>query len=515
MSNRLSIAEAREAHQTLLQVERYRTAGDLDQARTLCERLIQHYPDYPAALATLGLILTRQGEYAAALPHLFRAAIFNPRDWNVLSNLGEVYLQLDAVESAVRVLDQALQLAPERYVTLYRLGRALVLQHRYESAAVYLERACAKGANYTAARVALAGCYRHVGREQEAAALLREILNSEASPDDKAYVCIEASMLSDQTGLDFDVAEAIESLDEPPHGYDDATRFNLAFARASLFDRRGQYRQAWDRLLDVNAAEAAQYEEQRQTFRNNADALMKRSLDWPSPVRAGTEVGDALAETTPVSLCILGPSRSGKTTLENMIGELPGVLRLGERPLVKGTAQQLSMRAGLLTTEFLGSLPGALDDAIARTYTAKLLDNAGREAKVVTLTHPGMIYDAGRIVECISNAKFVFIKRDADDTAFRIFGRYYSKNTNVFAYDLDDIYEYVAGYHALIDHWHERLGDKAMLVSYEEMAADPAATLDRVARFCGLQVPDDLVLRIADDSGCSRPYSEWMRAARA
>jgi len=58
--------------------EIHRKAGELDQARALFERAVEHYPDFEDAQIGLGRVLIAQGRPAEAVPHLQKAIAASP-----------------------------------------------------------------------------------------------------------------------------------------------------------------------------------------------------------------------------------------------------------------------------------------------------------------------------------------------------------------------------------------------------------------------------------------------------
>ncbi len=60
--------------------EIHRKAGELDKARELFERAVEHYPDFEDAQIGLGRVLIAQGKPAEALPHLQKAVASSPSD---------------------------------------------------------------------------------------------------------------------------------------------------------------------------------------------------------------------------------------------------------------------------------------------------------------------------------------------------------------------------------------------------------------------------------------------------
>lgn len=507
--SQVPISEVQEAHQTLLQAQRCLSSDDPAQAQELCEQLIECYPDYVAALCMLGTIHIQRDDYAAALPHLARAAMLNPKDGVILINLGKIYLQLGAEERAITILEQSIKLAPEKFSTLNMLGWALTLQGHYGNAANYFERACVIETDGSA-HIWLSKCYIHLGRHEDAAAALKKGLDKPLSRDAKAFAYMVASTLPTNNKLDLDVLAAVDSLGSAQPEDDKYTMAGLSFVRASCLERLGQHKEAWDVLVEANAPLAKRYEASAQHYTEQMEVMVSKCRHWHPRVTDENKEND----NTPLSLFILGTSRSGKTTMERFIGTLPGIEMLQEFNHVRSTARYVSQCTGLLTINNLCNLPKELDPIIAETYKARLLKSAG-DADIVTVTASGAITDVGRLLDCGIKSKFIFIKRDDNDVAFRIFGQLYMQNTNVYAYDLKDIYSHISNYKILIDNWLEKLGNQAILVNYEDMVSNPAKTLKRVAKFCGLKPPLKLDQKSGDDRHCSKPYKKWLHATKA
>jgi tetratricopeptide (TPR) repeat protein len=504
-----SITEVHRAHQDLMEAERARVAGNLDQAQRHCEALLERHPDYFAAHSTLGSIFMQGGNYASALPHFIKAAMLNAKDWETLTGLGKVQMELDANELAIRTLNQSLKLAPDETKTLYLLGLALIAQQDHDLAVDHLERAQELDSQNALIPIRLCECCLFQQQYSDAVAALKRALELSPSRMNNAYIYRLASNLPKEVEFDLDLLAAIDALGEPQPGDDDVTFAYMEFARASCLDRLGRHKETWDCLVAANAPLAKRYEELAQAHAEQVDEFVSKCLNWSLSKKSAKNED----EKFPLSLFIIGASRAGKTTMERLVGASPRVKMLQEHNLASSTARHVAQRAGLLTTSHLCELPGELDPIIAETYRERLLKCAD-DADVITITHPGALPDAGRLVDCAPNIKFVFMKRHEDDLAFRIFGRHYEENTNPNAYDLSTIYNHLSRQNALIDNWLEKLGKQAMLVNYEDMVADPKATLARVAKFSGLKLPAKLDPQVGDDRGCAGPYAKWMKQAR-
>jgi hypothetical protein len=225
----------------------------------------------------------------------------------------------------------------------------------------------------------------------------------------------------------------------------------------------------------------------------------------------GNPLTPAPADTQrPISLFILGPSRSGKTTMERLMTAFEGVKPGYENPIVENAIRRTFQGAGLLTRGFFEMLPPQLYPQCREIYLEELGRRAG-SARVFTNTHPARISDAPLIASVFPNVRLLFIKRDLEDTVLRI---YFSRYTagNAYAYDLAAAREHVLWYHQMIDLMAAKLPGLVRIVRYEDMIADPSSALRVAAELCGLPMPNKLPGPLGDDRGCAEPYRQFMAA---
>src|SRR5712692_8488779 len=71
----------RDAFERLQNAEQLRAQRNLDRAQAMCEALVRQYPDYMAALHTLGLVHLDKGDYQRALDCLVRAVMHDTENW--------------------------------------------------------------------------------------------------------------------------------------------------------------------------------------------------------------------------------------------------------------------------------------------------------------------------------------------------------------------------------------------------------------------------------------------------
>lgn len=210
----------------------------------------------------------------------------------------------------------------------------------------------------------------------------------------------------------------------------------------------------------------------------------------------------------PRLLEILGPSRSGKTTLETLVSTLEGVSRGYESGIISDTSDKVLASVGLPKTESLSALP-EIQKELFRNQVRSHLENTFGSKDLITITRPGGIYSAPTLPALIPNIKFVFIQRDMDDLTYRIYASNY-RQSNAYSYSIRTIRQYIEWYTQIMLSMKEKFPDIVHLISYEQMVENPQATLSDIAEFVGLAMSKHDILPIHDDRGCAQPYIQFM-----
>jgi hypothetical protein len=299
------------------------------------------------------------------------------------------------------------------------------------------------------------------------------------------------------------VLAALDQLAVDETAADAKSKNTFLFARAAALDRAGRHVEAWQTLAAANRPLAVRHQDE---FKADI-ARRGRALDWirsmpPKAIQRGFDGAH------PISLFILGPSRSGKTSLERLVSALAGTKAGFEVPIVEKALRRTFQAAGIPTSNFLEELPPQLLPSFRGIYLEELARRAG-PARVITNTLPGRIYDAGLIAMAVPNVRFALLKRSLDDLIWRIYLTKYLSG-NPYAYDLATIHDYLSWYNSMIDLTAEKLPDVTKVVNYESMVDDPATVLRAVADLCGLGVNEGPLPALDHDRGCAAPYREFI-----
>lgn len=490
-----------EARKKLEEAEKLRRARSFQRAERICESILERYPDYVGALHTLGLVLADRQDYARALPHLVQAAMLNPRDWTTLTALSGVYLRLGAREMAARTLEQALVRQPDNANILATLAEIYRDNREYEAAAETYRKVIALDRSLHGALTGLANSCTHLGELAEAAAALHEAL-----PHRPRSIGVLYSLSQLPSSLiEIDLLSLIDAAAPDTEEKREKFEIHHAFAKAAALDKAGRHEEAWRHLVEGNGRLAPRFDADYAKSAQVHEVLLEDAAAHAVIKEAPLETG------RPISLFILGPSRSGKTTMERLVGALAGVRRGYENPIVENAVRHAFQTAGLPSRERIIEMPPGLDELARDYYLEELAERAGG-ARAFTNTMPGHVMGALRMAQVLPNARFIFVKRDPDDICLRIFMKQY-RSGNSYAYDLANVRDYIAWYHRMIDAVAGRLPGRTAVIGYEEMIEDPAAALACAAALCGLDPHDAAVPELGDDRGCAKPYRAMMHGA--
>ncbi|MBI5909386.1 MAG: tetratricopeptide repeat protein [Betaproteobacteria bacterium] len=483
----------------LEEADRLRQQGKLDRAEAICSTLIRRYPDYVAALHTLGLVYLDKRNFDRALDCLVRAAMLDPNNWMTLTALSLAYLRLGANEMAAQTLDRALAIRPQDASIFASLGEIHRDEREYDIAQQAYRQALRLDGNLESAAIGLALCLAATGQSSEAGKVLEETFKR----GHRSLNLLHVMTTLPPNTIGIDVLGELDKLAASQSGADAEFKNTLAFARGAALDGAGRHAEAWQTLVVANRPLATEH---RAALTANI-LRREKALAWISGPQAKA-IEPRASGKEPVSLFILGASRSGKTSLERLVASLDGVKAGCEVPIVEKAVRRTFQAAAHPASNYLEELPPALLPAFRENYLEDLVRRAG-SARVFTNTLPGRIYDAGLMAMAVPNVRFLLVKRDMDDAAWRIYMTKYLIG-NSYAYDLKAIRDYLNWYNTMIDLTVVRLPKIAQVVTYEAMVDDPATVLRQAADLCGLDFKGIPVLAPGNDRGCAAPYRELM-----
>lgn len=402
---------ARQPREQLEEADRLRQQGKLDRAEAICYPLASRYPGYVAAMHTLGLVYLDKGNYDRALDCLIRASMLDPTNWKTLTALSLAYLRLGASEMAAQTLERALVIRPQDASIFSSLGEIHREEREYEVAQGAYRRALTLDPKLESAAIGLALCLSALGQSAEAG----DVLGHAYSLGHRSLNLLHVMTTLPPNTVHVDVLGALDALAVSRAAADAEFKNTLAFARAAALDRAGRHAEAWQTLVAANRFLMPRYQAELKANIARRERGLARIRSAPFKGNRPGASGEH-----PISLFILGPSRSGKTSVERLIGSWEGTKAGCETPIVEKAVRRTFHAAAMPPSNDLEELPPSLLPAFRGAYLEDLARRAPT-ARVFTNTLPGRIYDAGLIASALPNVRFLLVKRDPDDVAWRIY----------------------------------------------------------------------------------------------
>ena len=222
--------------------------GQLDEAGTLCRKILKRMPREPNALHLMGVVHLMNGQREDAAEMLKRAAETDRDNAEIHSNLGSALRacgQLDDAESSYR---RSIELRPGHAQAYFNLGNLFREQGRIDDAMIQYRRACEVDPGYGNAFNNVGTIHEERGDLGEASEAFEAALK--AQPDHQDAMRNLASILHRQGRLD-DSLQHYETLVE--RWPDDITGVNAMGVVLSELGRHAEATQAFRRALDLDS----------------------------------------------------------------------------------------------------------------------------------------------------------------------------------------------------------------------------------------------------------------------
>lgn len=440
-------------------------AGRYAQAEAHTKKALKSFPKSHELYEVLGLSLAQQNKMEPALFAFTAVHKLGKGNYGVYCNIAKVNFELGRYETCHRVLKQLRKQNPNDHSTTLMLGDLMRKQGRL-SVALDLYKEALGASKYAAeARRGRAGILKIMMDE---AASLEETRQAIALAPTGAFgpsylLTYPIGMLSD---ADIELAQALLENEASKR-----TPLSKKIHMEGLIDlHRGNLKSAAEKILSANKRKLKELEgtaSSRQQFEKASQSIQKLN---PPQVDVPPE--------SPKLLLIVGPSTSGKSTLEAMLITSPKAIpryeafnqeiRKGDKP-----EQNQSFDPDILKSLFfLGPEDEPLD------------------YKIVVNTLPSIIFRIDQLIESVPTLHVVYIVKDKLRLTVDILTKYYNSG-NFYAYDTKHTQDYIEDYQAYMGHVSRVLGDRFLEIQQSDISDDPQGTIARVEQMLGQSLDID------------------------
>lgn len=506
-----NIGLLRQLHGDLQKASTLMAQNKLEAAEKILTQLVNRESNYFGAWFLLGVIAYTKKQWMPAATYFSRAAMLNPQDEPTQLNLGRTYIEIEAYALAEQTLRGVIARQPDSADAYRALAKSLYEDKDYVAAVEALEKARVLDPNNVEALHALASAHSELGNLAAAQECYEEALKRAVADPKKAgnIPAIVGQLLGlpvvqDLKALKRHVLQQKKKL----QGRNTDSADALKFAEARLLEKEQDFEGAWQVLQAANESMWAKQLGESGTYTNR----LEKSVHYAGTFTAEDLRAQPQKVKGPVPLFIVGASRSGKTSFERLIGTSQNVQKGYETKMVEHAITRTALQAGLPKLSDFWYLPENVDTAFASVFGEALADKA-QAASVFTITYPGSIHHAGRIARTIPNAKFVFMTRNREDQALRCFQKHYRRG-NTYSYEWSTCVEFLETYDNLAAIWADKLGPRALRLSYEDLVENPEAAVQAAADLVGVAFDTTQLPPTGDDRACAAPYASQIAAAR-
>lgn len=528
------------SHTELQRVHQLVSAGQMAEADRVCREVLQAEPNNPDAARLLGQLTRRMGragesaqifqqlralrphdpqmlgelgaslaaaeQAQAALPLLTQAVEQMPTavQWKVW--LGRCHLQLFDTASAIRVLREAKEDAPENSEVLFHLANALLTAgqpaHAEPEIRKYLEHKPASKRG----RTTLASIYEHQRRLDEAADISRGIL--EEDPTNEAATGSLARCLRAEGKYDEALAVLGPVIEARPTGnaamavmpiYLATKRFEECKALIERVMRECRLAEPVKATLYYGLGSCLQgLGDHDEAFRayKRANEIYPKSFNRAERLTLYQEIRraftpellrDGPSADVDASRCVfvVGMPRSGTSLIEQILDAHPRVFGAGE-------LSEVPFIMGDICKQLGGPAPRATKNASQDVLTAggqrylDFIENLAPDADFVVDKLPHNFEMIGLIRRILPGARIVHSTRDPIDNCvscyFTQLSAWHSYST-----DLANLGWAYGQYRKLMDYWKDDCGVDMLEVRYEDVVADTEMQARRVVDSIGLE----------------------------
>lgn len=468
-------------------------SGQPERAIASFERAIELQPGYADAFSNRGMALKALGRLTEAVESYQRAVALKPAEAGYHLNLANAQVDLGDRAAAEQSYRRALALRPGYPAALSGLCLTLEYLDRAGEAVAAGEAAVAAWPREPEHHKSLGRAYRAAMRPEDAVASYRRALALDPR-DAESFRLM--SLILRRAASDDDMG-AMEALLQEP-GLPNEQQAQLHFALGKGYDDLGDYRRALDHYLRGNALQRRNTPFSIQAVEHEF-AVLERLFETsrqPLPSLPHGQAGP---------IFIVGLPRSGKSSLEGMLGWHARTHKGGELPLL-GHQVDAVMRQYRLAepSVFLDALPPSVFATIGANYRREAEKLAGRSAVLID-TMPLNFCRVGFIRLAMPGARILHCIRDPLEHCVAMFQKYFARHGYEYASDPDELAAYYRLYRRLMAHWHRLFPDFVLDIDMAALRQQPEAQMRKVLEFCGLEW----------DAACLEPYEPEPQIGRS
>jgi len=453
--------------------------GDIATANDCCRQVLTTNSRVPQAHFLVGLIGLETDNRKIAASAFLTVTQLDPNHVAAWAHLAKIFAELGYTLRADKALAKAESQSTDNPTIQNVIGAVCTLLGEHEKALHWYEKAYINEPKNPSYGVNLANAQSFVGRTQDAARTIDQVLNVNRDNPQAHWILANLSKAkSDAHARKLD--ELADRHKEKPHAvsffsygagkiYEDVENWDRAFM---AFERGAKARRA---VTDYDEGE------EERLFKALSEIY---STDWINE-------GPSSAVASDAPIFIIGQPRTGTTLIERIItshskvgsaGELQqfylSMRRLTKIPTPARVSAELVTAASRLNPSQLGN-----------TYMEATLKHARANPHFVDKMPVNYLY-APLIAKSLPNAKIIHITRNPMDSCFSSFKQLFA-DAYPHSYELGEMARHHIRYKTLMDKWRSILGDRLYEIAYEDTVENLEPNARNLISFLGLDWESD------------------------
>ena len=474
----------------LKQAEDERIGGNLALAKKRVVNILKSYPNYFSALMLLGLIYADEQESEKAYQALLKAFLINPDNDNLKLSIAALSLDTRKYQVAKYFLSSIKEHSAEYFNICAKMYSAL---KQYDDAKIAFENSLCYDANWYDTKFYYAKCLADLGLTEQANECLIELYKG-GFPTIEVVDALTRPEVNDCEIIDLE--KHIDYLSNKD--LEDGEHFVLA----NLHHKKGNYDLAWVMWAKGKELKLSKERNQLKQLEQDNIICLEEHKKYKTPAKTSRSFKEPV-------FFILGPSRSGKTTLENVLSKSLNLKSGYESTLFddvfknvvedSGLPYQKNYNFSILTNQMIDLFKIGIDH---------YLENFSKGSNGFSITTPDAIYELLSYMHNFDNVYFIHVCRNLDDHIFKIFTKNY-KEGNEYAQSIESIKNYINWYRQMADIILSAYPQRSLRINYENIIDNPDGIVQQISNMCSIKHQANLSFSLKGDVGISKKYTKY------
>ncbi len=455
--------------------------GELDAGLAACRRCVEINPNYALGYLNLGVVLQKRGDLIGAIVAWRKAAILKPDLAMAHANLGLALARKGDLENALAACLRAIELAPNSAEVHFNLAVIHGIRNEAQKAIAECQRAIELRPGYADVHACLGDQYQSIGEMAKAEESYRMALRAKPA---HALAREQLATILRGTLPENDLAPMEELLADAKLANE--SRWHLLFGLAQVFDARGQYPRAAEKLAEAHSLKSAQLRANGLGFdAKEQSGYVQQIIDAFSAEFFARLSGAGSDSIRPVF--VFGLPRSGTSLIEQILASHSAIHGAGELRLAGHTFSALPRITGSRQSvvECVKLLDAKSIAQLAKEHLDKLQAiDGGKSARIIDKWTDNYLH-LGLLATLFPRATFIHCRRELCDVAVSCWMSDFHNIT--WADEVENLAARFGHYLRLMSHWRATLPAKIHEVRYENVVTNQESEARRLVDACGLE----------------------------